>query len=94
MPTIYNVLSSNRAFAAKNFQDHAPAHFHAWYGDYKIIVRTYSSVKINADMDFLEVIKAQYVGGYKIHLWFNNNIDKVVDFSDKLNGAACFACGW
>ena len=45
-------------------------------------------------MDFLEVIKAQYVGGYKIHLWFNNNIDKVVDFSDKLNGAACFACGW
>ena len=21
-----------------NFQDHAPAHFHAWYGDYKIIV--------------------------------------------------------
>lgn len=39
-------------------------------------------------MDFLEVIKAQYVGGYKIHLWFNNNIDKVVDFSDKLKGAA------
>lgn len=21
-----------------NFQDHAPAHFHAWYGDYKISV--------------------------------------------------------
>ncbi len=21
-----------------NFSDHAPAHFHAWYGDYKIIV--------------------------------------------------------
>ena len=21
-----------------NFQDHAPAHFHAWYGDYKIMV--------------------------------------------------------
>lgn len=21
-----------------NFADHAPAHFHAWYGDYKIIV--------------------------------------------------------
>ena len=38
-------------------------------------------------MDFLEVIKAQYVDGHKIHLWFNNNVDKVVDFSDKLNGA-------
>ena len=21
-----------------NFQDHAPAHFHAWYGDYKVSV--------------------------------------------------------
>ncbi len=21
-----------------NYADHAPAHFHAWYGDYKIIV--------------------------------------------------------
>ena len=39
-------------------------------------------------MDFLEIIKAQYVGDHKIHLWFNNNVDKVVDFSDKLNGAA------
>ena len=39
-------------------------------------------------MDFLEVTKAQYVGGHKIHLWFNNNVDKVVDFSDKLKGTA------
>ncbi len=30
-------------------------------------------------MDFLEVIKAQCVGGYNIHLWFNDNIDNVVD---------------
>ena len=21
-----------------NFSDHAPAHFHAWYGEYKVIV--------------------------------------------------------
>ncbi len=39
-------------------------------------------------MDFLEVIKAQYVDGYKIHLWFNNNVDKIVDLSDKLIGKA------
>ena len=39
-------------------------------------------------MDFLEIIKAQYVGDHKIHLWFNNNVDKVVDFSDKLKGSA------
>ena len=23
-----------------NFADHAPAHFHAWYGDFKVIVST------------------------------------------------------
>lgn len=39
-------------------------------------------------MDFLEVTKAQYVGDYKIHLWFNNDVDKTVDFSDKLIGSA------
>ena len=39
-------------------------------------------------MDFLEITKAQYVGDHKIHLWFNNNVDRVVDFSDKLKGAA------
>lgn len=39
-------------------------------------------------MDFLEITKAQYVGGHKIHLWFNNDVDKVVDLSDKLNGTA------
>ena len=39
-------------------------------------------------MDFLEVTKAQYVGGHKIHLWFNNDVDKVVDFSDLLVGSA------
>ena len=39
-------------------------------------------------MEFLEITKAQYVGDHKIHLWFNNNVDRVVDFSDKLKGAA------
>jgi len=27
-----------------NFADHAPAHFHAWYGDYKIIVSIHDGV--------------------------------------------------
>jgi hypothetical protein len=39
-------------------------------------------------MEFLEITKEQYVGGHKIHLWFNNNVDRVVDFSDKLKGTA------
>ena len=38
-------------------------------------------------MDFLEITKAQYLDGHRIHLWFNDNTDKVVDFSDKLQGA-------
>ena len=39
-------------------------------------------------MEFLEITKAQYVGDHKIHLWFNNNVERVVDVSDKLKGAA------
>jgi len=37
-------------------------------------------------MKFLEVIKAEYIGGYKIHLWFNNNVDKEVDLYSSLRG--------
>ena len=39
-------------------------------------------------MDFLEVTKANYVGGHKIHLWFNNDVDKVVNFENLLQGEA------
>ncbi|MBQ5574595.1 MAG: DUF4160 domain-containing protein [Bacteroidales bacterium] len=27
-----------------NFSDHAPAHFHAWYGEYKVIVSIKDSI--------------------------------------------------
>lgn len=27
-----------------NYNDHAPAHFHAWYGDYKVSVEIQSGV--------------------------------------------------
>lgn len=37
-------------------------------------------------MDFLEITKAQYVEGHKLHLWFNNNVDKIVDFTNLLQG--------
>ncbi len=35
---------------------------------------------------FTEVIKAEYVGGYKVKLWFNNNVTKVVDLRSSLKG--------
>lgn len=35
---------------------------------------------------FLEVIKAEYIDGYRIRLWFNNQIMKVVDLRSSLNG--------
>ena len=28
---------------------------------------------------FLEVVKAEYMGGYRIKLWFNNHVSKTVD---------------
>lgn len=35
---------------------------------------------------FPEVIKAEYVDGYRIRLWFNNRVMKVVDLRSSLNG--------
>lgn len=27
-----------------NFKDHTPAHFHAWYGDYKVIIDIHNGI--------------------------------------------------
>ena len=35
---------------------------------------------------FIEVLKAEYVDGYSIRLWFNNNVTKVVDLKSSLKG--------
>lgn len=36
--------------------------------------------------DLLTVTNAEYVDGYRIRLWFNNQVTKVVDLSSSLNG--------
>lgn len=36
---------------------------------------------------FLEVIKAEYIGGYRIKLWFNDHVSKTVDLLSSLHGA-------
>lgn len=35
---------------------------------------------------FTEVVKAEYVSNYKIKLWFNNKVTKMVDLLPSLNG--------
>lgn len=35
---------------------------------------------------FTEVVKAEYVDGYRVRLWFNNNVTKVVDLKQSLKG--------
>lgn len=34
---------------------------------------------------FLEVVKAEYLNDYRIKLWFNNQVVKVVDMANSLN---------
>jgi hypothetical protein len=35
---------------------------------------------------FTEVTRAEYVDGFRIKLWFNNNVVKTVDLRSSLNG--------
>lgn len=35
---------------------------------------------------FTEVVKAEYVDGYRVRLWFNNHVTKVVDLRASLKG--------
>ena len=35
---------------------------------------------------FIEIIKAEYISGYQLRLWFNNGAVKDVDLSDSLKG--------
>ena len=35
---------------------------------------------------FIAVVKAEYVDDYRIKLWFNNNVTKVVDLKSSLKG--------
>ena len=102
-----------------NFTDHSPAHFHAWYGEYKVTVSIRDGVvtgkmpgralrmilewlelhreELIADWEkaqngsphmFLEINKAEYLGDYRIRLWFNNNEVRDVDLANSLKGEA------
>ena len=37
-------------------------------------------------MMFIEVVKAEYLNGYKLNLLFNNGDRRIVDLSNSLNG--------
>ena len=37
---------------------------------------------------FLEINKAEYLGDYRIRLWFNNDEVRVVDLANSLHGEA------
>ena len=39
-------------------------------------------------VDFLEITKAEYLGDYRLRLWFNNGEIRVSDLADKLHGDA------
>ena len=35
---------------------------------------------------FLEITKAEYIGGYRLRIWFNNGEVRIADLADSLNG--------
>ena len=37
---------------------------------------------------FLEILKAEYDGDYRLRLWFNNGEVRIVDLADSLKGEA------
>lgn len=45
-----------------NFADHAPAHFHAWYGDYKVIISIKDGVVFEPlkDLNFFKRFSVKY----------------------------------
>ena len=45
---------------------------------------TYESEEQN---ELIEIIRAEYSGDYRIHLWFNDGKDKVVDLGSFLRNA-------
>jgi hypothetical protein len=51
--------------------------------DIKIIHEPVDESKI----EVLDIIRAEYVGGYKIHLWFSDGKNHVVDFEPFLMSA-------
>ncbi len=55
--------------------------------------RDKSSIKITREtvdeskIDVIDIIRAEYADGYKIHLWFNDGKNHVVDFEPFLRNA-------
>lgn len=45
-----------------NFADHAPAHFHVWYGDYKVIISIKDGVVFEPlkDLNFFKRFSVKY----------------------------------
>lgn len=40
-----------------------------------------------SEIEVIDIIRAEYAGGYKIHLWFNDGKNHVVDFEPFLTNA-------
>lgn len=37
--------------------------------------------------DFIEIIRSEYAGSYRIHLWFNDGKNHIIDFESFLRNA-------
>ena len=58
-----------------------------WIPFYFCIILFIRTSDMNA-MTFTEVVRAEYAGGYRVRLWFNDETVKTVDLEQSLKGSA------
>jgi hypothetical protein len=41
---------------------------------------TYEPMPDDAEVEVIDIVRAEYVDGYRLHLWFNDGKERIVDF--------------
>jgi len=96
MPKLYEYLGLAINFFSR---EHEPIHVHGRYQDCEMKAEIYIDHQMSANkekieepcdeakLEVLDIIRAEYAGGYKLHLWFSDGKNHGVDFEPFLINA-------